>query len=76
MSGRKTSSETAVGMEFPGQRQGFRAAHCDQHLKSLVARKIAQDACIVRIVFHDQQHGIARLQIVAIVRNLFDRMFR
>ena len=38
-----------------------------QHLESLVARQIAQNARIVRIVFDDQQNRVALLQVVAIV---------
>src|SRR5258708_3090103 len=45
-------------------------------LESLVARKITQHSRIMWIVFDNQQDCIVRLQIVAVVRNLFDRMFR
>ena len=39
----------------------------------MVVRKIDQHARIVRIVLHDQQHGIAWLDAVAIVRHRFQR---
>ena len=48
------------------------AARCDQNLESLVMRKIHHDARVVRIVLHDQQGGIAGLDVVAVVGNLFD----
>ena len=51
-----------------GQRQRFGAARGDQHLEAVVAREIDQDAGVVRIVLDDQQHHVAGLEIVAIVR--------
>src|SRR5258708_7589090 len=47
-----------------------------KNLESLVARKITQQSRIMWIVFENQEDCIVRLQIVAVVRNLFDRMFR
>ncbi len=64
------------GMVLARQRQRFGAAHRDQHLEALVAREIAENARVVRIVFDDQQDGIARLQIVAIVCDALDRLLR
>ena len=65
MSGRNTSSETAVGWYCLRQRQAPpRRAMRDQHLEALVARQVDQDARIMRIVLDDQQHGIAGLEIV------------
>ena len=61
------------GMELARQRPGLGAAHGHQHLEALVARQIAQNARIMRIVFDNQQHGISGLQIVAIVGNMFRR---
>ena len=49
------------GMEFTSQRKRFRAARRHQNLEPFVVRQIAQDARIVRIVFHDQQNGVVRL---------------
>ena len=59
MSGRNTSSETAVGLIFARQGQRVGAAHRDQHLEAVVVREIDQDARVMRIVLDDQQHGIA-----------------
>ena len=39
------------------------AARRDQHFETLVMGKIHHDACIMRIVFHDEQHCIARLDV-------------
>src|SRR6266404_3853793 len=63
-------------MVFTRQRECLRAAHGHQNLESLVPRKIAQHTRIVRIIFDNQQACIIRLQIVAVVGNLLDRMFR
>ena len=59
MSGRKTSSEMAVGLILARQRRAPRSRSGDQDLESLIAREIAQHARVVRIVFDDQQHGVA-----------------
>ena len=67
-----TSSEIAVGLILARQRQGFGSRHRDQDLESLVAREIAEDASIMRIVFNDQQDGVALFERVAIV---FDPRF-
>jgi hypothetical protein len=48
-------------MEVARERQRFRAAGRDQDLEALVARKIAENACIVNVVFNDQQRGISGL---------------
>ena len=61
MSGRKTSSETAVGLIFLRQRQRFRAPAWRQHLEALVAREIGDDARIMRIVLDDQQNLVVRV---------------
>ena len=57
MSGRNTSSEIARG-ENPGQDQRVRAARGDQDLEPDVPREIREDARVVGIVLHDEQHGI------------------
>ena len=64
------------GMELAGQGESFRAAQGYKNFESLVARQITEHAGVVRIVFDDQQNSIVGLQIVAIVQNLLDRMFR
>ncbi len=72
MSGRKTSSEMAVGLYSRASASASAPVMRDQHLESLVARQIAEHAGIVRIVFDDQQHRVAFHEIVAIV---FDARF-
>ena len=52
------------------------AARGHQDFEAFVARQIAEDARVVRIVFDDQQDGFARLQIFAIVGDLLGRTFR
>ena len=64
------------GMEFAGQSQRFRAAHGHQHLESLVVGQVNQHAGIVRIIFDDQQDGVAGLQVGTIVRDTLNREFR
>src|SRR5207253_11359891 len=41
--------------------------------EALVSRKIDHDARIMRIVFHDQQNGIARMNFEPVVRDLLGR---
>ena len=72
MSGRKMSSDTAVGLVFARQVQRVLAARRDQHLEAFVMREIHQDARIVRIVLDDQQHGVAGRDVVAVVGDLLD----
>ena len=75
MSGRKTSSETAVGWYCARERQRVGAAHGDQHLEARVVGEVDQDARVVRIVLDDQQHGVAGLRSsCAVVRDLLDRL--
>ena len=52
-----------------GQSERFRSAHGHEHLESLVAGQITQDARIVRVIFNDQQDGVVGLQVVAVVRD-------
>src|ERR1700687_4851027 len=63
-------------MVLARQRESLRATQSYQNLESLVARKITQHTRIVWIVFDNQQDCIVGLQIVAVVGNLLDRMFR
>ena len=51
------------------------AAHGDQHLEALVARKVDQDARIVRIVLDDEQDGVAGLDLQPVVGDLLDGAF-
>ncbi len=67
MSGRKISSEMAVGMELPGEGQAQRAFGGDDALEALVARQAQQDARVMRVVLDDQQHRVALLDVVAVV---------
>ena len=48
------------------------AARRHQNLKAATAREIDQDTTIVRVILDDQQDGIARLDLVPVVRDLFD----
>src|SRR5882762_5129504 len=63
-------------MVLARQREGLRTTHSHQNLKSLVPRKITQHTGIVWVIFDNQQDCIIGLQIVAVVGNLLDRMFR
>jgi len=59
-----------------GEIERIVAAHRQQCFEALVAREIDHDARIMRIVLHDQQNGVARLNFESVVRNLLDRTFR
>src|SRR6202158_5982951 len=63
-------------MVFARQSECLRTTHSHQNFKSLVPRKITQHTGIVWVIFDNQQDCIIGLQIVAVVRNLLDRMFR
>ena len=76
MSGRKTSSETAVGRNSRASVERLRAAHGDQHLEALVVRQVDEDARVVRVVLDDQQDGSPGCELVAIVGDLLDRRSR
>ncbi len=75
MSGRNTSSETAVGWYCLASSSASAPRIGDQHLEALVAREIDEDARIVRIVLDDQQDGIAGLDVEPVVRDLLDDAF-
>ena len=76
MSGRNTSSDTAVGWYCLARSSASAPAHRDQHLEALLARQIHHDAGIMRIVLDDQQDGLAGLDLQPIVGDLLDRAFR
>ena len=57
---------------LPRERERVRPAHCDQRLEAMVAREGEERSRVVRIVFGDEQHGIARLQVLTVVGNLLD----
>src|SRR6202047_4707600 len=63
-------------MVLTRQRECLRTTHGHQNLESLIPRKIAQHTRIVWVIFDNQQNCIIGLQIVAVVGNLLDRMFR
>ena len=64
MSGRKTSSEIAVGVILARERERVHAVGGDQHLEALVMRKIEHHPRIMRIVLDDQRSRIAGLDEV------------
>ena len=59
MSGRKTSSEMAVGWYSRASASASAPVIATEDLEALVAGEIAEDARVVRIVFDDEQHGVA-----------------
>ena len=75
MSGRKTSSDTAVGWNCLASSSASAPRRGDQHLETLVAGEVDQHARVMRIVLDDQQDRIARFEIQPVVRQLFDRPF-
>ena len=68
--GQEDVQRDGSGLILARQRQRIGAAHGDQYLHSVVMHQINQNARIVRIVFHDQQHGVVWFQAVAVVRHL------
>src|SRR5277367_1383535 len=63
-------------MVFVRQRKAFSTTQRDENLKSSVARKITQHACVVGIIFDDQQNCIVWLQIIAVIGDFLHRMLR
>ena len=59
-----------------GEFERVGAAGRHQNLEPVVVREIDQNAAVVRVVLHDQQNRIARLQFMPVVGNLLDRPFR
>src|SRR6202034_1308573 len=55
------------------QRQRVRTAMREQYLESFVLRQIDHDARIVRIVLDDQNHAVARREVVPVIDDLLDR---
>lgn len=51
------------------------AAHRHQNLESIVAGEIHQDAGVMRIVLDDEQHRVAGRYLMAIVFDMFGRLF-
>ena len=54
-------------VELPRQGERVAAPRCHQHLETVVARQIREDAGVVGIVLDDQQRRIARLDLFPIV---------
>ena len=73
MSGRNTSSETAVGWYSLASASASAPRGRDQHLEAVVVRQIDEHARVVRIVLDDEQDDVARLQLCAVVGDLLDR---
>ena len=59
-------------LELLGEFERLGAAAGDQHLEALVAGQIDQHPRIMRIVLDDQEDGISRLEVEAVVRQLLD----
>src|SRR6478752_5076541 len=53
------------------QRESFHTMIRHQHFEAFVMREIAKQACIVRIVFDDQQRRIVFVYVGSVVRNRF-----
>ena len=53
---------------LPRERERVGPAHRDERLEAVVAREGEQRSRVMRIVFGDEQHGIAGLQILPVVR--------
>src|SRR6476659_6119429 len=70
MSGRNTSSDTAVGWNCLARSSA--SAPRAQHLEALVACEVEDDARVMRIVLDNQQDGVAGLDLQPIVRNMLD----
>ena len=74
--GQKNIQRHGGRMELAGQGKRLASTPGHQDLESVIVRQIAQDAGIVRIVFDNQQDGVIRLQIFAIVRDVLDQSIR
>ena len=54
-------------MIFACERQGFRTAGGDEHLKARTAGEIRQHSPIVRIIFDDEENGVVGRKIAPII---------
>ena len=61
----------ASGMELPGEGKPQRTFGGDDALEALVAGQAQEDARVMRVVLDDQQNGVAFLDLVAIVLDVF-----
>ena len=59
------------GVILPGEGNASSAFGGDDALEPLVARQAQGDAGVVRVVLDDEQHGVARLDVVAVVLDVF-----
>ena len=62
-----------VGLEFARQRKRRGSALGDDAFEAFFVRHLQQNAAVIRIVFDDQQHFVARIDFAAII---VDRGFR
>ena len=56
-----------VGLELVGERQAGVAAVGDDHLEAALARQAHEDAGELHVVLDDEQHAVARAQVLAVV---------
>ena len=73
MSGRNTSSDTAVGWYSRASASASAPRIATSTFKPVIVRQIDQDARVMRIVLDDQQHRVARLDATPVVRHRLDR---
>src|SRR5438552_3238125 len=59
-----------MGPELPRQGQARLPGQRDYALKACFACPLKKDVCKVSVVFHNQDHGIGRLDDIAVVNEL------
>ena len=62
-----------VGLELLRQGEGLVAARGDQAAEAPLPRHLQQDVGEVRVVLHDQEHPVPRLNLVSVVLDLDGR---
>ena len=55
------------------ERQSISALVRHQHLESFLFCQINHDARIVRIILDNEYHAVLRLDVLAVIEDLFDR---
>ena len=71
ISGRKMSSEIAVGLNSLASESPTAPRVATIAFEAFVSGQAEQDSSVVRIVFDDQQHGVAGFDTVAIIGDDF-----
>ena len=69
--GQKDVERNCRGSKLTSERQTDAALRRDDAFEVMLASQTEQDTCVVRIIFDDQKHSVARLDGIAIIGDAF-----